>query len=112
MADLLRRVPGRTNIRRCLRGAHLGRRKNPVTYFKNKLRFPLKPHIWRLLTRAVARLRRDHSNLCLIAITGDDAPKLHKAVEEAGADAVLIKGELVEGLLERLRALKTRADAG
>jgi DNA-binding NarL/FixJ family response regulator len=61
---------------------------------------------------AVARLRRDHSNLCLIAITGDDAPKLHKAVEEAGADAVLIKGELVEGLLERLRALKTRADAG
>jgi DNA-binding NarL/FixJ family response regulator len=55
---------------------------------------------------AVARLRRDHSNLCLIAITGDDAPKLHKAVEEAGADAVLIKGELVEGLLERLRALK------
>jgi DNA-binding NarL/FixJ family response regulator len=26
---------------------------------------------------AVARLRRDHPAICLIALTGDDAPKLH-----------------------------------
>jgi DNA-binding NarL/FixJ family response regulator len=58
---------------------------------------------------AVARLRRDHPNLCLIALTGDDAPELHRAVSEAGADAVLLKGELVDTLVERLAAVKTRA---
>ena len=46
---------------------------------------------------AAARLRRDHPNLCLIALTGDDAPALHRAVREAGADEVLLKSELVEG---------------
>jgi DNA-binding NarL/FixJ family response regulator len=51
---------------------------------------------------ATARLRRDHPSLCLIALTGDDAPELHRAVREAGADEVLLKSELVEGLLERL----------
>src|SRR5919197_4745064 len=50
---------------------------------------------------AAARLRRDHPNLCLIALTGDEAPALHRAVREAGADEVLLKNELVEGLLER-----------
>ena len=53
-----------------------------------------------------ARLRRDHPNLCLIALTGDDAPALHRAVREAGADEVLLKTELVEGLLERLAAAR------
>jgi DNA-binding NarL/FixJ family response regulator len=57
---------------------------------------------------AAARLRRDHPNLCLIALTGDDAPALHRAVREAGADEVLLKSELVEGLVERLAA--ARAD--
>jgi DNA-binding NarL/FixJ family response regulator len=52
---------------------------------------------------AVARLRRDHPALCLIAITGDREPQLLRAVEEAGADAVLLKHELVETLIERLR---------
>jgi len=47
---------------------------------------------------AVARLRRDHPAICLIALTGDDAPKLHAAVKDAGADGVLLKSELVEGL--------------
>jgi DNA-binding NarL/FixJ family response regulator len=56
----------------------------------------------------VARLRRDYPNLCLIALTGDEAPRLHRAVQEAGADAVLTKRDLVEGLLERLAALKRR----
>jgi DNA-binding NarL/FixJ family response regulator len=51
---------------------------------------------------AVARLRRDHPSLCLIALTGDAAPELHNAVREAGADEVLLKSELLEVLLERL----------
>jgi DNA-binding NarL/FixJ family response regulator len=53
---------------------------------------------------AVARMRRDHPNLCLIALTGDEAPKLHQAVKESGADEVLLKGELVDSLVERLAA--------
>jgi DNA-binding NarL/FixJ family response regulator len=57
---------------------------------------------------AAARLRHDHPNLCLIALTGDEAPALHRAVREAGADDVLLKSELVEGLLERLSAVRTQ----
>lgn len=55
---------------------------------------------------AVARLRKDHPNLCLIALTGDPAPELHQAVSEAGADAVLMKGALVDSLVQRLRAVR------
>jgi DNA-binding NarL/FixJ family response regulator len=51
---------------------------------------------------AVARMRRDHPSLCVIALTGDEAPALHRAVEEAGADAVLQKDEFVQTLLQRL----------
>jgi DNA-binding NarL/FixJ family response regulator len=58
---------------------------------------------------AVARLRRDHPSLCLIALTGDDAPSLHAAVKEAGADGVLLKSELVDGLVERLANLRMTA---
>lgn len=58
---------------------------------------------------AVARLRHDHPSLCLIALTGDDAPKLHDAVREAGADGVLLKSELVDGLVERLSSAKSPA---
>ncbi len=58
---------------------------------------------------AVARLRRDHPSLCLIALTGDTEPKLHRAVTEAGADAVLLKGELVETLVDRLSAARAPA---
>jgi DNA-binding NarL/FixJ family response regulator len=57
---------------------------------------------------AVTRLRRDHPSLCLIALTGDQAPELHRAVDEAGADAVLIKDELVQTLLDRLSAARDR----
>ena len=57
---------------------------------------------------AAARLRRDHPNICLIALTGDDAPALHRAVCEAGADEVLLKDELVGGLLDRLGAARER----
>jgi DNA-binding NarL/FixJ family response regulator len=55
---------------------------------------------------AVARLRRDHPSLCVIALTGDREKRLHRAVKEAGADAVLLKEDFVETLMERLRAVK------
>jgi DNA-binding NarL/FixJ family response regulator len=52
----------------------------------------------------VARLRRDHPHLCLIALTGDAAPGLHHAARESGADDVLLKTQLIDGLVERLTA--------
>jgi DNA-binding NarL/FixJ family response regulator len=51
---------------------------------------------------AIARLRRDHPNLCVIALTGDPASALHEAAREAGADGVFQKGEMLEQLLARL----------
>ena len=44
--------------------------------------------------------------LCLIAVTGDPDRQLHEAVAEAGADAVLEKGALVDTLVERLAAVR------
>ena len=55
---------------------------------------------------AVARLRKDHPHLCLIALTGDPDRELHQAVTEAGADAVLLKDDLVGSLVDRLAAVK------
>src|SRR5262245_14442865 len=55
---------------------------------------------------AVARLRKDHPSLCLVALTGDPDRELHEAVTEAGADAVLLKDHLVEALVDRLAAVK------
>jgi DNA-binding NarL/FixJ family response regulator len=55
---------------------------------------------------AVARLRRDHPSLCVIALTGDREQRLHRAVKEAGADAVLLKEDFVETLMDRLRSVK------
>lgn len=55
----------------------------------------------------VARLRRDHPSLCVIALTGDGEQRLHRAVREAGADAVLLKEDFVETLMDRLRAVKS-----
>src|SRR3954453_22654886 len=60
---------------------------------------------------AVARLRKDHPHLCLIALTGDPDSVLHQAVTEAGADAVLLKGDLVETLVDRLHAVKRAPSA-
>jgi DNA-binding NarL/FixJ family response regulator len=57
---------------------------------------------------ATARLRRDHPSLCLIALTGDEAPALHSAVRDAGADEVLLKDELLEALLDRLATVRAR----
>ena len=55
---------------------------------------------------AIARLRQDHASLCLIALTGDADPDLHRAVRQAGADAVLEKGEMVGMLIDRLTRLR------
>jgi DNA-binding NarL/FixJ family response regulator len=55
-----------------------------------------------------ARLRRDHPSICLIALTGDDDAALHAAVREAGADAVLLKGEMVEALVQRLSDVRAQ----
>jgi len=55
---------------------------------------------------AVARLRRDHPSMCVIALTGDEHPALHEAVTEAGADAVLMKDEFVDVLVDRLAAAR------
>jgi DNA-binding NarL/FixJ family response regulator len=55
---------------------------------------------------AVARMRQDHPSLCLIAITGDEAPELHRAAEEAGADAVIMKQDLVDALSDRIVAAR------
>jgi DNA-binding NarL/FixJ family response regulator len=57
---------------------------------------------------ALARLRREHPNLCLIALTGDPEPDLGRAASAAGADGVFLKGELVEKLIERLAGLVPR----
>jgi DNA-binding NarL/FixJ family response regulator len=58
---------------------------------------------------AVARLRHDHPSICLIVVTGDSDPALHRAAADAGADAVLGKHELARGLVERLAAARTPA---
>jgi DNA-binding NarL/FixJ family response regulator len=61
---------------------------------------------------AVARLRKDHPSLCLIALTGDTDSVLHEAVTEAGADAVLLKSDLVESLVARLHAVRAEQAPG
>ncbi len=62
------------------------------------------PHMPRLDgVTAIARLRRDHPNICLIALTGDAAPALRQAAGEAGADGVFVKGELQATLAPRFR---------
>jgi DNA-binding NarL/FixJ family response regulator len=55
---------------------------------------------------AVARLRRDRPQLCLIVLTGDSDAALHRDAVEAGADAVLEKHELARGLVDRLARVR------
>jgi DNA-binding NarL/FixJ family response regulator len=59
---------------------------------------------------ALARMRQDHPRLCLIAITADTAPELHRAAEEAGANAVLMKDELSDELSDRIVAARAAAN--
>jgi two-component system, NarL family, response regulator DesR len=52
---------------------------------------------------AIGRLRRDRPHLCLIAVTGDPDDGLHRAATDAGADGVLVKGEIIAALIDRIR---------
>jgi DNA-binding NarL/FixJ family response regulator len=61
---------------------------------------------------AVARLRNDHPSMCVIALTGDDQAALHDAVAEAGADAVLVKNEFFDVLVDRLAQAKASTQGG
>jgi two-component system, NarL family, nitrate/nitrite response regulator NarL len=56
---------------------------------------------------AVGEIRRKHPHVCLIAITGDSDESLHQAAARAGADGVLVKGEIVAALVERIRGGRT-----
>jgi DNA-binding NarL/FixJ family response regulator len=60
---------------------------------------------------AIARLRRDHPSICLVALTGDPSPAFHHAIREAGADGVFLKGQLIEKLFARLVAARGSAAA-
>jgi two-component system response regulator DesR len=51
---------------------------------------------------ALARLRSARPHLCLIVLTGDADPKLHRAAAQAGADAVLEKHEMARALVDRI----------
>ncbi len=51
---------------------------------------------------ALARLRQDHPHVCLIVLTGDSDPALHRAAHDAGADAVLEKHEMARALVDRI----------
>ena len=53
---------------------------------------------------AVEQLRRSHPHVCLIAVTGDHDELLHDAATSAGADGVLVKGEIIAALVDRLRS--------
>src|SRR5205807_206126 len=61
---------------------------------------------------AVARLRKDHPRVFLIALTGDPDRELHEAVTEAGADAVLEKSALVDTLVGRGDGKRKCANCG
>ena len=56
---------------------------------------------------AIRKLREDHPHICLIALTGDESTAMHDRATEAGADDVLVKGQMLEALVERLRAART-----
>jgi DNA-binding NarL/FixJ family response regulator len=56
---------------------------------------------------AIRKLRGAHPNICLIALTGDESSEMHAKATEAGADGVLVKGKMLEALVERLRGART-----
>jgi DNA-binding NarL/FixJ family response regulator len=60
---------------------------------------------------AIARMRQDYPALCLIAMTADNTPELHRAVEEAGADAVILKRDIPHRLAAQIAAARERQAA-
>jgi two-component system nitrate/nitrite response regulator NarL len=57
---------------------------------------------------AISNLRQAHPLVCLIALTGDEDPTIHEEATKAGADGVLVKGQMLEALVERLRNARER----
>ncbi|HZO62927.1 MAG TPA: response regulator transcription factor [Gaiellaceae bacterium] len=57
---------------------------------------------------AIRKLREAHPLVCLIALTGDESPAIHEEATRAGADGVLVKGQMLEALVERLRKARER----
>ena len=57
---------------------------------------------------AIRQLRKAHPQICLIALTGDEDEAVHAEATEAGADSVLVKGQMLEALVERLRGARVR----
>ena len=57
---------------------------------------------------AIRQLRQDHPLVCLIALTGDESPAIHAEATTAGADDVLVKGQMLEALVERLKKARER----
>jgi DNA-binding NarL/FixJ family response regulator len=57
---------------------------------------------------AISKLRQAHPLVCLIALTGDEDPTIHEEATKAGADGVLVKGQMLEALVERLRKARER----
>jgi DNA-binding NarL/FixJ family response regulator len=55
---------------------------------------------------AIRKLREAHPQICLIALTGDESTEIHAKATDAGADGVLVKGQMLESLVERLRAAR------
>ena len=55
---------------------------------------------------AIRQLREAHPHICLIALTGDESTDIHERAKEAGADGVLVKGQMLEALVERLRSAR------
>jgi DNA-binding NarL/FixJ family response regulator len=56
---------------------------------------------------AIRKLREEHPHICLIALTGDESTAMHDRATDAGADDVLVKGQMLEALVERLRGART-----
>ena len=56
---------------------------------------------------AIRKLREAHPHVCLIALTGDESTDMHDRATDAGADDVMVKGQMLEALVERLRAART-----
>jgi DNA-binding NarL/FixJ family response regulator len=59
----------------------------------------------------IARMRQDYPGLCLIAMTADNTPELHRAVKEAGADAVILKRDIPHLLADQIAAARERQAA-
>ena len=57
---------------------------------------------------AIRQLRSAHPQICLIVLTGDENEAIHSEATDAGADSVLVKGQMLEALVERLRGARVR----